>query len=55
MVYPVQYHTRVLTDRNLSLESLQYMMIVLDVIDKLEENVKEVDLRYGSVSYKTVL
>lgn len=40
-------------DRNLTLESLQYMMVVLDVLNTIEPNISEVDLRYGSVSYKT--
>ena len=31
----------------------QGMMVVLDVIDSLDPDVTEVDLRYGAVSYKT--
>ena len=27
-------------------------MVVLDVVNKLNENVTEIDLRYGSVSYR---
>jgi cell division protein FtsQ len=53
MLYPIHSHTRVLTDRTLNEDSLQYMMVVLDVIDSIDSNVQEVDLRHGSVSYKT--
>lgn len=52
MLYPVHSHTRVLTDRTLNEESLQYMMVVLDVIETMDQNVSEIDLRYGTVSYK---
>ena len=51
-LYPLHSKTRVLTDRNLSEKTLQYMMVVLDVINSIEPDVNEVDLRYGSVSYK---
>ena len=50
---PSQAKVKVLTDRSLNEEALKYMMIVLDVVNQLGSNVTEVDLRYGSVSYKT--
>jgi len=50
---PAQAKVKVLTDRSLNEEALKYMMIVLDVVNQLGSNVTEVDLRYGSVSYKT--
>ena len=43
---------RVLTDRSLDQRTLEYMMVVLDVVQKLNEDVSEIDLRYGSVSYR---
>ncbi len=49
---PAQSKIKVLTDRTLNEESLKYMMIVLDVINLLDTDVSEVDLRYGSVSCK---
>lgn len=52
VLYPIHSRVRVLTDRTLNVESLQYMMVVLDVVASLDNNVQEVDLRYGSVSYK---
>lgn len=49
---PSQSKIRVLTDRSLNEDALKYMMIVLDVVNLLEEEVTEIDLRYGSVSCK---
>lgn len=49
---PSQSKTKVFTDRTLNEESLKYMMIVLDVINLLDADVPELDLRYGSVSCK---
>jgi cell division protein FtsQ len=51
-VYPIHSRVRVLMDRNLNEEALQYMMVVLDVINTIKPDVKEVDLRYGAVSYR---
>lgn len=53
VLYPVGSHTRVLTDRSLSEEALQYMMVVLDIVKSLDSDISEIDLRYGSVSYRT--
>lgn len=53
VIYPIHSRVKVLTDRSLDEEVLKYMMIVLDVVNSMESNVSEVDLRYGSVSYKT--
>ncbi|MCQ2575651.1 MAG: FtsQ-type POTRA domain-containing protein [Treponema sp.] len=47
---PAQSKVRVLTDRSLNEEALKYMMVVLDVVNVLDKEVTEVDLRYGSVS-----
>lgn len=51
VLYPVKGHTRVLADRSLNEKALQYMMVTLDVVKRIEPDVKVVDLRYGSVSY----
>ena len=51
-IIPTESKIRVLTDRTLNEESLRYMMVVLDVVGKTESNVAEIDLRYGSVSYR---
>jgi cell division protein FtsQ len=53
MLIPSKSRTRVLTDRALNEDALQYMMVVLDVVNSIEPNVSEIDLRYGSVSYST--
>ncbi len=51
-LYPVHYRIKVLTDRTLNLESLQHMMVVLDVINSIQRDVSFLDLRHGSISYK---
>ena len=53
MIIPVNSRARVLTDRVLNEEALQYMMVVLEVVNSIEPNATEIDLRYGSVSYRT--
>ena len=50
---PSQSKVKVLTDRALNEDALKYMMVVLDILNQLGSEVSEVDLRYGSVSYKT--
>jgi len=54
MLYPMQSKTRFLVDRNFNEQTLQYMMVILDVIKTIENKVFEVDMRYGTVSYKIV-
>ena len=51
VLYPVRGHIKVLADRTLNEEALQYMMVTLDVVKGLDPSVQVVDLRYGSVSY----
>ncbi len=50
---PSQSKIKVLTDRALNEDALKYMMVVLDIVNQLGSDVTEVDLRYGSVSYRT--
>ena len=50
---PSQSRVKVLTDRSLNEDQIKYMMVVLDVVNQLGSDVSEVDLRYGSLSYKT--
>ncbi|MBP5402394.1 MAG: FtsQ-type POTRA domain-containing protein [Treponema sp.] len=52
MLIPVNSHIRVYTGRVLNEESLQYMMVVLDVVNSMEQNVSQIDLRYDSISYR---
>lgn len=52
MLYPMQSQVRFLVDRTFDEKTLQYMMVILDVIDSVEPDVVEVDMRYGTVSYK---
>ncbi len=52
VLYPVHMPVKVIIDRNLDEESLQYMMILLDVIKSMDSDIREVDMRYGSVVYK---
>lgn len=44
-------HVRVRVGRSLDLDTIRRMLIVLDVVDALEPNVEEIDLRYGATSY----
>ncbi|MCI5524200.1 MAG: FtsQ-type POTRA domain-containing protein [Treponema sp.] len=50
--YPVHSRVRVLTDRSLNEEALKYMIVMLDVVNSMEPDVAEIDLRYDSVSYR---
>ncbi len=52
-IIPSISKVKVLTDRELNEESLEKMMVVLDVCDKLNLEISEVDLRYGSISFRT--
>jgi cell division protein FtsQ len=52
ILYPIHSRVRVLTDRSLNEDALKYMMVVLDVVNSIEPDVSEIDLRYGSVSYR---
>ncbi len=52
VVYPIHTHVRVLVDNTLNEDALKYMMVVLDVVNSIEPDVSEIDLRYGSVSYR---
>lgn len=52
VLYPINSHIKVLTDRLLTEKALQYMMVALDVIDTFEPDVAAIDLRYGSVIYR---
>lgn len=51
VLYPIHSHVRVITDRSFDEQTLQYMMVVLDVLDSMDADVNEVDMRYGTVSY----
>ena len=53
VLYPIHSQTRILTGRELKEGDLQYMMVALDVVNALEPDVEEIDLRYGSVTYRT--
>lgn len=48
---PSNARTKVIIDRALNEEALQYMMVVLDVIKKVAPNAQVIDLRYGSISF----
>lgn len=52
VVYPVHTPIRVRTDRALNEASLQYMMLVLDVVQDLALDVDEIDIRAGTVAYR---
>lgn len=52
VVYPVHTPVRVRTDKALNEGSLQYMMLVLDVVKNLDLPIDEIDIRAGTVAYR---
>ncbi len=52
VIFPVHTKTRVLVDRNFTEDALKYMMVALDVVKSVSPSVSELDLRYGTISYK---
>lgn len=54
ILYPVQSHIKVRTGSTLNDDRLQYMMLMLDVIQKLDLSTKieELDVRTGTASYR---
>lgn len=52
VLIPAGAKIKVLTDRTLNEDALKYMMVALDVVNRIEPYVSEIDLRYGSVSYR---
>lgn len=51
MLIPSNAKTKVIIDRVLNEEALEYMMIVLDVIKEVAPDAQVIDLRYGSISF----
>lgn len=52
VLYPVHTQVRILTDRTLDEDVLKRMVVVLDVVNSTEPDVKEIDLRYGAISFR---
>lgn len=52
VLIPAGSKIKVLTDRTLNEDALKYMMVALDVVNSIDKNVSEIDLRYGAVSYR---
>lgn len=52
VLYPIHSKIKILTDRELNEDALQYMIVMLDVVSSIEPDVAEIDLRYGSFSYR---
>lgn len=53
-IIPAHSKIKVLADRSLNEEAIRYMMLLIDIVDQLNTDATEIDLRYGSVSYRTV-
>lgn len=51
VLIPLKSHLRVMADRVLNEDTLQKMMVTLDVVNGLDRDVDVIDLRYGSISY----
>lgn len=52
VIYPVHTPVRVRLDKALNEDSLQYMMLVLDVVQDLSLDIDEIDIRAGTVAYR---
>ena len=52
VLIPSNSHVKILTDRTLNSDALNTMMVSLDIVRELGTDIGEVDLRYGSVSYR---
>jgi len=52
VLIPSNSHVKILTDRTLNSDALNTMMVTLDIVRELGSDIGEVDLRYGSVSYR---
>lgn len=52
VLYPVHAPVRVRTDKALNEDGLQYMMLVLDVVQDLALDIDEIDIRAGTVAYR---
>jgi cell division protein FtsQ len=50
--YPIKSHVKILLDRGLNEDTLKTMMVTLDVVSEIAPDVEEIDLRYGSRSYR---
>lgn len=50
MLFPIYSHTKILTDRILNENSLERMILMIDVLASVEPDTKQIDLRYGSVA-----
>ncbi len=53
VMYPIHVKLKVLVDHVLTEETLKYMMVFLDVVNTIEADMSEIDLRYGALSYRT--
>jgi len=52
VLFPVHSSIRVRVDENLSEETLRYMLLLLNVLERSDEKPEEIDLRSGIGSYK---
>lgn len=52
VLYPVLSSVRVRVDKALNEDTLQYMMLVLDVVKDLALDIDELDIRAGTVAYR---
>lgn len=53
VIYPVNTPVKVRTDKALNEDELQYMMLVLDVVKDLDPSIDEIDIRAGTVAYRS--
>lgn len=51
IIYPINSKVKVLADRTLNKDALQYMIVALDIVKSISVE-SEIDLRYGSRSFR---
>lgn len=51
IIIPTKSKIRIITDRNLTEDSLKYMMVALDVVTSIDKDATQINLRNGVVSY----
>lgn len=51
VLYPLHTKIRVISDQNLSEDTLKYMMVALDVVNSIQPDANVIDIRYGGVSF----
>lgn len=52
VLYPINSSLHILADRSFSDDCLRKLLVVIDIMDTFDPDVYEIDMRYGTISYK---